>query len=134
MTQAETRSVVVERDIPYPPEKIWRALTQPHLLAQWLMQTDFAPALDHRFQFRGDWGAVDCKVLAIEPEKRLSYSWDAMGLESIVTWTLTSTGTGTHLRMEQRGFKSDQNQAYHGAKFGWQTFFEKLQTVLEKEA
>ncbi|HVW72251.1 MAG TPA: SRPBCC domain-containing protein [Rhizomicrobium sp.] len=133
-TATETRSVIVEREVPFPPEKIWRALTQPHLIAEWLMQNDFQPVKDHRFQLRGDWGSVDCKVLTIEPNKILSYSWDAMGLESTVTWTLTSTGTGTRLRMEQRGFKSDQNQAYHGAKFGWQTFFEKLQTVLEKEA
>jgi uncharacterized protein YndB with AHSA1/START domain len=129
----ETRSVVIEREVPFPPEKIWRALTQPHLLAEWLMQTDFAPSLGHRFQFRGDWGAVDCKVLAIEPNRALSYSWDAMGLESTVTWTLTPTAAGTHLRMEQAGFKPDQNQAYGGAKFGWQKFFGNLEQLLGRE-
>jgi uncharacterized protein YndB with AHSA1/START domain len=133
MTVSETRSVVIEREVPYPPEKIWRALTQPHLLAEWLMQTDFAPSLGHRFQFRGDWGAVDCKVLAIEPNRALSYSWDAMGLESTVTWTLTPTAAGTHLRMEQAGFKPDQNQAYGGAKFGWQKFFGNLEQLLGRE-
>jgi uncharacterized protein YndB with AHSA1/START domain len=133
MPTPETRSVVIEREVPFPPEKIWRALTQPLLLAEWLMQTDFAPSLGHRFQFRGDWGAVDCKVLAIEPNRALSYSWDAMGLESTVTWTLTPTGTGTHLRMEQAGFKPDQNQAYGGAKFGWQKFFGNLEQLLGRE-
>jgi uncharacterized protein YndB with AHSA1/START domain len=133
MTVSETRSVVIEREVPFPPEKIWRALTQPHLLAEWLMQTDFAPSLGHRFQFRGDWGAVDCKVLAIEPNRALSYSWDAMGLESTVTWTLTPTAAGTHLRMEQAGFKPDQNQAYGGAKFGWQKFFGNLEQLLARE-
>src|ERR1700761_4854752 len=96
----ETRSVIVERDVPYPPEKIWRALTQPHLIAEWLMQNDFAPTPDHRFQFRADWGSVDCQVLTVEPDKVLAYSWAAYGLESVVTWTLTPTPTGTHLRME----------------------------------
>ena len=133
-TATETRSVIVEREVPFPPEKIWRALTQPHLIAEWLMQNDFQPVQDRRFQLRGDWGSVDCQVLTIEPNKILSYSWGAMGLDSTVTWTLTSTDAGTHLRMEHAGFKPDQNQAYHGAKFGWQKFFEKLQTVLEKEA
>jgi uncharacterized protein YndB with AHSA1/START domain len=128
----ETRSVVVEREIAFPPEKIWRALTQPHLIQEWLMQNDFKPAVDHRFNLRGDWGAVDCKVLAIEPNKTLSYTWDAMGLESVVTWTLTPTDTGTHLRMEQSGFKPDQQQAYHGAKFGWQKFFANLEQVLAR--
>jgi uncharacterized protein YndB with AHSA1/START domain len=128
----DTRSVIVERNIPHPPEKIWRALTQPHLIAEWLMQNDFQPAIDHRFTLRGDWGAVDCRVLEIEPDKTLSYRWDAMGLESIVTWTLTPTPTGTHLRMEQAGFRRDQEQAYQGAKFGWQKFFGNLEQVLAR--
>src|ERR1700756_4418943 len=103
-TATKTRSVVVEREIPHPPEKIWRALTEPHLIEEWLMKNDFQPAVDHRFNLRGDWGAVDCQVLETEPHKTLSYKWDAMGLESVVTWTLTPTRTGTHLRMEQAGF------------------------------
>jgi uncharacterized protein YndB with AHSA1/START domain len=128
----DTRAVIVERDIPHPPEKIWRALTQPHLIEEWLMKNDFQPAVDHRFNLRGDWGAVDCRVLEVEPNKTLSYRWDAMGLESVVTWTLTPTRTGTHLRMEQAGFRRDQEQAYQGAKFGWQKFFAKLEQVLAR--
>jgi uncharacterized protein YndB with AHSA1/START domain len=128
----ETLSAVVERDIPYPPEKIWRALTQPHLIQEWLMKNDFQPVADRRFTLRGDWGAVDCKVLAIEPHKTLSYTWDAMGLESVVTWTLTATDTGTHLRMEQSGFRPDQRQAYQGAKYGWQKFLGNLEQVLAR--
>jgi len=128
----ETRSVIVERDIPHPPEKIWRALTEPHLIEEWLMQNDFQPVVDHRFNLRGDWGAVDCQVLEIKPHKTLSYRWDAMGLESIVTWTLTPTRTGTHLRMEQAGFRRDQEQAFQGAKFGWQKFFANLEQVLAR--
>ncbi len=61
---AETLSVVIERELPHPPEKIWRALTQPQLIAEWLMQNDFAPAVGHRFRFRADWGAVDCEVVS----------------------------------------------------------------------
>ncbi len=134
MNQAATAtsSVVVEREIPYPPEKIWRALTQPHLIEEWLMKNDFKPVVDHHFTLRGDWGAVDCQVLTIEPNKTLSYKWDAMGLGSVVTWTLTATGTGTHLRMEQSGFRPDQKQAYHGARYGWQQFFAKLEQVLAR--
>jgi len=134
MPDVETRSVVVERDVPFPAEKIWRALTQPHLIEEWLMKNDFTPALDHRFTLRGDWGSVDCQVTAIEPHKRLSYTWDAMGLESVVTWTLTPTRTGTHLRMEQAGFRPDQQQAYNGAKFGWGKFLGNLERVLARMA
>lgn len=129
---AEALTVVVERELSHPPEKVWRALTQPHLIAEWLMQNDFKPELGHRFNLRAEWGALDCKVLAIEPHKVLSYAWDGLGLESVVTWTLTPTGRGTHLRMEQTGFKPEQKQAYQGAKFGWPRFFDAMEKVLVK--
>src|SRR5437762_5132393 len=126
----ETLSVIVEREIPHPPEKIWRALTQPHLIEKWLMKNDFKPVMNHRFNLRADWGTVDCQVLTIEPNRTLSYTWAALGLESVVIWTLTPTRTGTHLRMEQSGFRPDQKQAYHGARFGWQKFFAGLERVV----
>lgn len=129
-TAAETLSVVVERDIPFPPEKIWRALTQPHLIEEWLMKNDFVPDVGHRFNLRADWGAVDCRVLVVEPNTTLSYTWAAYGLDSVVTWTLTPTSAGTLLRMEQSGFRRDQKQAFQGAKYGWQTFFGNLEKVL----
>jgi uncharacterized protein YndB with AHSA1/START domain len=128
----EALSVVVEREIPHPPEKIWRALTQPHLIEEWLMKNDFKPVVGHSFNFRADWGTVGCQVMAVEPNKALSYTWAAYGLESIVTWTLTPTSTGTHLRMEQSGFRPDQQQAYQGAKGGWRQFFAKLEQVLAR--
>jgi uncharacterized protein YndB with AHSA1/START domain len=128
----ETRSVVVEREIPYPPEKIWRALTQPHLIEEWLMKNDFKLVVGHRFNLRADWGAVDCQVMVVEPNKTLSYTWGAYGLGSVVTWTLTPTSTGTRLRMEQSGFRPDQQQAYQGAKAGWPRFFAALEQVLAR--
>ena len=96
MTNAvtETLSVIVERDVAFPPEKIWRALTQPHLIEAWLMKNDFKPIIAHRFQLRADWGAVDCEVVALEPNKTLAYTWAAYGLDSVVTWTLTPSGAG----------------------------------------
>ncbi|KGE02129.1 MULTISPECIES: SRPBCC domain-containing protein [Rhizobium/Agrobacterium group] len=131
-TSIETRSVVVEREVAFPPEKIWRALTQPHLIEEWLMKNDFKPVMDHRFKLSADWGSVDCQVLEVEPNKTLSYTWGAYGLESIVTWTLTPTRTGTHLRMEQSGFRPDQQQAYQGARHGWQKFLANLEQVLAR--
>jgi uncharacterized protein YndB with AHSA1/START domain len=128
----ETRAVVVERELPHAPEKIWRALTEPHLIAEWLMKNDFKPLVDHRFTLRGDWGAVHCRILTLEPNRVLAYKWDAMGLESVVTWTLTPTGAGTQLRMEQSGFRPDQGQAYQGATFGWRKFLANLEQVLAR--
>ena len=128
----ETLSVLVEREIPHPAEKVWRALTQPQLIEKWLMKSDFKPLVDHRFKFSADWGAVDGQVLTVEPNKTLSYTWAAMGLESVITWTLIPTSTGTKLRMEQSGFRPDQQQAYHGAKAGWQQFFASLEQELSR--
>ena len=98
------------------------------------MKNDFKPVVGHSFNLRGDWGGVlDCEVLAIEPNKTLSYTWNfkhddaAYNLKSVVTFTLTPTRTGTHLRMEQSGFRPDQKQAFGGAHAGWQQFFEKLE-------
>ncbi|MDQ2817494.1 MAG: SRPBCC domain-containing protein [Candidatus Eremiobacteraeota bacterium] len=131
-TSPEALSVVVERELPHRPEKVWRALTEPHLIEEWLMKNDFKPVVDHRFNLRADWGVVDCQVLAVEPNKTLSYTWAAFGLESVVTWTLTPTSTGTHLRMEQSGFRPNQAQVYQGAKDGWQRFFAALENVLAR--
>src|SRR3954466_3761732 len=135
----DIRTVVVEREIPHAPEKLWRALTQPHLIEEWLMKNDFAPSVGHRFNLRGDWGGVlDCEVLAIEPNKSLSYTWDyahddaAFNLKSVVTFTLTPTATGTHLRVEQSGFQPSQKQASGGAKYGWQQFLTKLEQLLAR--
>ncbi len=130
MTATETRSVVVEREIAFPPEKIWRALTQPHLIEEWLMKTDFKPVVGQDFKFSADWGSVDGQVREVEANRTLAYSWEAMGLESIVTWTLTPTPTGTRLRMEQSGFRPDQEQAFQGAKLGWPRFLANLEQVL----
>ena len=82
----ETLSVVVEREVPFPPEKVWRGLTQPQLIEKWLMKNDFKPVVDHAFTLRADWGAVDCKVLAVEPKKTLSYTWAPM------VWRVSSLG------------------------------------------
>ncbi len=132
-------SLVVEREFPHPPQKLWRALTEGPLLAQWMMNNDFQPVVGHKFQFRADpmpnWnGIVDCEVLEVNPPRSLSYNWGvgeaADGLHWIVLFTLTPTEGGTHLRMEQSGFRSGQQQAYQGAKYGWHKFIGNLERVI----
>jgi uncharacterized protein YndB with AHSA1/START domain len=131
-TLTEALVVVVEREIAYPPEKIWRALTEPQLIEKWLMKNDFKAVVGHGFNLRADWGVVDCQVLAVEPNKTLAFTWDAYDLKSVVTWTLTATSTGTRLCMEQSGFRPDQQQYYQGAKGGWPRFFAALEQVLRR--
>lgn len=131
-TQAETRAVVVEREFSHAPEKIWRALTQPHLIAEWLMKNEFAPVVGHDFELRADWGKVDCRVTEVEANRKLAYTWNGAGLESVVTWTLTPSSVGTVLRMEQVGFRPDQQQAYQGATFGWPRFLAAMEQLLQR--
>lgn len=128
-TSDERLSVVVEREIAHPPDKIWRALTQPHLIREWLMNNDFQPQVGHRFSLTADWGGVECEVRTIEPDKTLAYSWNTKDLESVVTWTLVPSGAGTLLRMVQTGFRPDQQPYYRGAQAGWQRFITQLEDV-----
>lgn len=96
------------------------------------MTNDFRPDEGSRFNFSANWGAVEGKVLAVEANKTLSYTWDTKDLESVITWTLTPTSTGTLLRMEQTGFRPDQQPYYRGAAAGWPRFLDALEDVLKR--
>jgi uncharacterized protein YndB with AHSA1/START domain len=134
-----SRSIVIERVMPHPPEKNWRALTQSPLIEEWLMKNAFQPVVGHKFNFRAPmphWnGVTDCQVLVVEPNERLSYSWNASGeeaaggLKSVVTWTLMPTSGGTLVRMEQSGFRPEDEANYQGANYGWQRFIGGLERV-----
>jgi uncharacterized protein YndB with AHSA1/START domain len=139
--KAETQSIAQEYDLPYPPAKVWRALTEPELLARWLMNNDMQPAVGRSFTFRMEptkwWdGIVHSEVLEIEPLKRLSYTWrsgpESSPLDTVVTWTLTATASGgTRLRLEHSGFVPGNKFAFDGAAQGWQRMVnERLPEVL----
>ncbi len=135
----DTKSIVVERTMPHPPEKIWRALTQSHLIAEWLMKNDFEPAVGHRFQFHATpmpgWsGVTNCEVLEVEQPARLVYSWgdgteSESGLRTIVTWTLEPDGEATRVRMEQSGFRPQDEMGYKGMGGGWPRILGGLERV-----
>jgi uncharacterized protein YndB with AHSA1/START domain len=143
-TTTDTKSVLIERIMPHPPEKVWRALTQAQLLEEWLLPNDFQAITGHCFNFRAParpgWdGSITCEVLIVEAHERLAYSWNVFGeqatdgLKTLVTWTLTPTQEGTHIRMEQSGFRPDQAQASGGATYGWTKFFNGLERVLSQQ-
>jgi uncharacterized protein YndB with AHSA1/START domain len=135
-----TRAIVVERVMPHPPEKIWRALTQSPLIAEWLMQNDFRPVVGHRFNFRAQpmagWnGIADCEVLIVEPPRCLAWGQNASGeqatdgLKSVVTWTLTPVEGGTHVRMEHAGFRERDEAGYRAMSGGWPRVIANLERV-----
>jgi uncharacterized protein YndB with AHSA1/START domain len=137
-SEKQTRSVVIEKIFAHAPEKLWRALTEPALLTQWLLRNNFLPEIGREFQFRNepvrDWdGVINCKVLALDPLQRLAFSWRAFGHESTVEFTLTPAEGGTHLRMEHSGFRANQEAAYQGARYGWQRFIGNLERLLDEE-
>jgi uncharacterized protein YndB with AHSA1/START domain len=131
-----TRTVVIERQFSHTPEKLWRALTEGPLIAQWLMKNNFQPVAGTKFQLRSEpvpnWdGVIDCEVLIVDPAKSLSYTWSTLGLHSVVLFTLTPADGGTHLRMEHSGFPPANQAAYQGATYGWQKFLGNLEKLLE---
>ncbi|MER9493394.1 MULTISPECIES: SRPBCC domain-containing protein [unclassified Mesorhizobium] len=111
-TQTAKDALAFECDLPDAPEKVWRALTVPDLLAEWMMPNDINPETGSRFAFAGPEKPIECEVLDAEPGRLLRYSWrersetgDANGLDSIVTFTLARTVSGgTHLRIVHDGF------------------------------
>ncbi|WP_214409030.1 SRPBCC family protein [Sphaerisporangium fuscum] len=121
MTQApEDRTAVhVDEFLPHPPEKVWRALTEPELIARWLMPNDFRLEVGHRYTMRaepvpgtGFSGLVACEVLEFDPGKLLRVSWadgsdGGSGLDSTVTWRLEREGRGTRLFLDHEGFDPD---------------------------
>jgi uncharacterized protein YndB with AHSA1/START domain len=136
----EIQSVVLEREMAHAPEKVWRALTEGHLIAEWLMKNDFAPVVGRKFTFRAEpqphWnGVVDCEVLEIEPGRRLVYRWDASGdeaatgIKTVVSWTLTPTATGVRVLMEQSGFRPQHKFNRDGAAYGWPRYLDGLDRV-----
>ncbi len=127
--KAEPQSISMEFDLPHAPAKVWRALTEPALLAKWLMPTDMQPVVGKAFTFKTtpnlEWdGTVSCEMQEIEPLKRLRYSWGGGGLDStMVTWTLTPTKAGgTLLHLEHSGFRPREGEGrfFAGARKGWQ--------------
>ena len=133
-------SIRIETDYPYPPDRVWVALTDPRAIAEWLMPNDFQPRLGHRFQFRiakprGWSGIVDCEVTALDPPRRLAYSWKSGNVDTVVTWTLTATAQGTRLELLHSGFKGAGQTILR--KFmmgpGWSRMLEtKLPGILER--
>ena len=136
--QAQRESLSFEFDLQHAPEKVWRALTDPDLLAQWLL-----PAIDFKLEpgaaftfktqpYPGWDGIVNCEFVVIEPLRKLTYKWTVPFLDTVVTFTLTPTSSGTRLSLVQSGFKPDQKQEFGGARYGWKMMGGKLVDLLAR--
>ncbi|WP_437572120.1 SRPBCC family protein [Sorangium sp. So ce542] len=135
---SQTESISFEFDLRHSPEKVWRALTDPELLAEWLLpavgfKLDPGAAFTFKTQPYPGWdGTVDCRILEIEEHRKISYTWNVPFLDTVVTFTLTPTASGTRLSLEQSGFKPDQKQNFGGARYGWKMMGGKLVELLAR--
>ncbi len=139
---SQTDSISFELDLPHPPEKVWRAVTDPALLTEWLLpvaglQLEPGAAFMFKTQAYPPWdGTVNCRVIEVEAQKKLSYAWVVgdMALDTVVTFTLTPTPSGTRLSLVQSGFKPEQKQNFGGARYGWNMMGGKLFELLARTA
>jgi uncharacterized protein YndB with AHSA1/START domain len=137
---SQTDAIAFDFDLEHPPEKVWRALTDPVLLAEWLLPVvglELAPGAAFTFstQPHPGWdGLVNCRILEIEVPRKLSYTWVVgdMELDTVVTFTLAPTASGTRLSLVQSGFKPDQKKNFGGARYGWKMMGGKLVDLLAR--
>ena len=135
---SQTESISFEFDLPHAPEKVWRALTDPDLLAEWLLpvfdlELEPGAAFTFRTQPYPGWdGTVNCRLLEIDAQRKLSYTWTVPFLDTVVTFTLTPTESGTRLSIVQSGFRSDQTREFGGARYGWTMMGGKLVDLLAR--
>jgi len=135
---SQTDSISFEFDLHHSPEKVWRALTDPVLLTEWLLpvvgfKLEPATAFTFKTQPYPGWdGTVSCRMLEIEPHRKLSYAWRVGEMDTVVTFALTPTASGTRLSLVHSGFKPDQKQNFGGARYGWKLMGGKLVDLLAR--
>jgi uncharacterized protein YndB with AHSA1/START domain len=136
--RSQTESISFELDLPHVPAKVWRALTDPVLLAEWLLpvvELKLEPGAAFRFKAppqRGWDGTVNCRLLEIEVHRKLSYAWAVGDIDTVVTFALVPTASGTRLSLVQSGFKPDQKRNFGGARYGWRMMGGKLVDLLAR--
>ena len=138
--RSQTESISFDFDLQHSPEKVWRALTDPVLLGEWLLPVvglELEPGAAFTFSAppQPGWdGTVNCRFLEIEAQRKLSYTWVVGGIDTIVTFTITPTASGTRLSLVQSGFTPDQKKNFGGARYGWRMMGARLVDLLARSS
>jgi uncharacterized protein YndB with AHSA1/START domain len=133
---SQNESISLEFELHHSPEKVWRALTDPVLLTEWLLpvielKLEPGAAFTFKTQPQPGWdGIVNCRFLEIEAHRKLSWSWIVGDIDTVATFTLTPTASGTRLSLVHSGFRPDQKQNFGGARYGWKMMGGKLVDLL----
>jgi uncharacterized protein YndB with AHSA1/START domain len=136
--RSQTDSLSFEFELHHSPEKVWAALTDPELLAEWLLpvvdlKLDPGAAFTFKAEPQPGWdGLVKCRFLEIEAQRKLSYTWVVGDIDTVVVFTLTPMSSGTHLAVVQSGFREDQKKNFGGARYGWKIMGERFLDLLTK--
>ena len=136
--RSQSESISFEFDLPHAPQKVWRALTDPVLLEEWLLpviglEVERGAAFTFKAPPQPSWdGTVHCRFGEIDRERKLSWTWVVGDIDTVVTFTLTPTASGTRLSLVQSGFKPDQKQNFAGARYGWKMMGGKLVDLLAR--
>lgn len=132
---AEKETIRLSRFINHPPAKVWRALTDPEIHARWWAAGDVKAEVGHRFTLdMGPFGQQPCEVLAVDPERLLSYSFAPGTLNTTITWRLEPEASGTRLHLEHSGFDPDSplgKTAFQGMSRGWPGVLERMAPAIE---
>ena len=135
---AQAETISFEFDLHHRPAKVWRALTDPVLLAEWLLpvaELKLEPGAPFTFvaQPQPGWdGFVTGRMLEIEAGRKLSYTWVVGDMDTVVTFELAPTASGTRLSLVHSGFKPGQKKNFNGARFGWKLMGGKLVGLLAR--
>jgi len=136
--RSQIESISFEFDLHHSPEKVWRALTDPELLAEWLLPAiglELEPGAEFMFKtqpYPGWDGTVNCRFIEIEPQRKLSYTWTVPFLDTVVTFSLAPSASGTRLSLVQSGFTPEQKRESGGARYGWKMMGGKLVDLLAR--
>jgi uncharacterized protein YndB with AHSA1/START domain len=122
---ADQDAIVTQIDIAAPPERVFQALTDGAQLKRWFTDPacpvkfwEMDARLGGRYRYATQKGSIvvnkvsefEChgEIMEYDPPRLLAYTWianwhDDVARRTVVRWELSSTSTGTHVKVTHSG-------------------------------